>query len=234
MEHKTISLKNTARAAGLYYLILIILGIYGLRYVQSQVSVKGNDIATAKNILDHEFLFRSGIFSSIAGNFIYLLLVLAMYSLLKHVNERMAKVMVVSVIVQIPISFMLDLCSFTSLMVLKGEVLKTLSFVQKQDFAMLFLRIRNYGISILELYWGIWLIPLGQLIYKSGIIPWIIGVLLILGGIAYIADGVAYLLFPESDPFVSKFTIVASVAELSVMLWLLIKGVNVQRSAIAV
>ena len=92
MNDKAISQKRTARFAGLLYLCIIIFGIYSLKYVQSQITVKGNAIATTKNILVHELLFRTGIFSSIIGNFIYLLLVLALYRLLKQVNERLAKV----------------------------------------------------------------------------------------------------------------------------------------------
>ena len=229
MEEKINPLKKTARVAGLWYLFLVILGIYGIMYVQSQIIVDGNTTATTNNLLAHQFLFRTGIFSAITGNFIFIFLVLALYRLLKQVNEHQAKLMVILVLVQVPISFLLELFNFTSLMILKGEIMKTLGPAQKQDFAMLFLTIHSYGMIISEVFWGIWLIPLGQLVYRSGFIPRIIGVLLIIGGIAYIMDSFTYVVFPRFDPFVSRFTLVASAGEILIMLWLLIKGVKVQK-----
>ena len=230
MEEQINSLKKTARIAGLWYLLLVIVGLYGIMYVGSQVFVDGNPVATTNNLLSHEFLFRSGIFSAIIGNFIFLFLVLALYRLLKQVNERQAKLMVILVILQIPVSFLIELFNFTSLMVLKGEVLKTLDPAQRLDFAALFLNIHSYGISILEVFWGIWLIPLGQLIYKSGFIPRIIGILLIIGGIAYMVSSFMFLLFPVYFSFVSKLIIVASLGEIAIMLWLLIVGAKVKKA----
>jgi hypothetical protein len=229
MEEKMNPLKKTARVAGLWYLFLVILGIYGIMYIQSQIIVDGNAAATTNNLLAHQFLFRTGIFSALAGNFIFIFLVLALYRLLKHVNEHQAKLMVILVLVQVPISFLLELFNFTSLMILKGEVMKAIGPAQKQDFVMLFLNIHSYGMIISEVFWGIWLIPLGQLVYSSGFIPRIIGVLLIIGGIAYMIDSFIFLLFPRYFSFVSKFIVLSSLGEIAIMLWLLIKGVKVQK-----
>ena len=222
------ALKKTARIAGLWYLLLVIAGIYGIRYVQSQILVHGNAAGTTGNILSHQFLFRTGIFSSVIGNFIFLFLVLALYRLFKQVNGPIAKLMVLLVLVQMPISFVLEIFNFVSLMILKGETMKALQPVQKQDFAMLFLNIHTYGLNLLEVFWGIWLIPFGWLVYKSGFIPCIIGVLLIIGGITYMADSFVYMLFPEYSSFISRFMLLSSIGELTITLWLLIKGVKVQ------
>jgi len=230
MEAQTSSPKKTARIAGLWYLLLVIVGIYGLKFVQSQIIVEGNSVATTNNIVAHEFIFRTGIFSNIIGNIIFIFLVLALHRLLKPVNEHWAKLMVVLVLVQIPVSFVIELFNYTSLMISKGEVLKSLSAIQKQDFAALFLTIHNYGLAFLEIFWGIWLIPLGLLVFWSGFIPRLIGVLLILGGAAYMADSFAFLLLPGADLFVSKFIIIASLGEIAIMLWLLIFGVKVKQA----
>jgi hypothetical protein len=137
--------------------------------------------------------------------------------------------MVILVILQVPVSFFLELFNVTALMVLKGDVLKTLEPGKRQDFAMLFLNIHSYGIMILEVFWGIWLIPLGQLVYKSGFIPRTIGILLIIGGIAYMGSSFIFLLFPVYFSFVSKFIIVSSLGEIAIMLWLLIIGAKVKK-----
>jgi hypothetical protein len=229
MEEQLNSLKKTARIAGLWYLLLVIAGIYGIKYVDSQIFVDGNTVATTNNVLAHEFLFRTGIFSAIIGNFIFLFLVLALYRLLKQVNERQAKLMVILVILQIPVSFLIELFNLTSLMILNSDVLKTLEPAKRQDFAALFLAIHGYGINILEVFWGIWLIPLGQLVYKSGFIPRIIGILLIIGGIAYMVSSFMFLLFPAYFSFVSNFIIASSLGEIAIMLWLLIAGVKVKK-----
>jgi hypothetical protein len=230
MEEQTNSLKKTARIAGLWYLLLVIVGVYGLKYVQSQIVVEGNPAATTGNILTHEFIFRTGIFSNIIGNIIFLFLVLTLYRLLKTVNEHWAKLMVALVLVQIPVSFVIELFNYTSLMILKGDVMKSLSVMQKQEFGSLFLNMHNYGLAILEVFWGVWLIPLGLLVFRSEFIPRLIGVLLILGGAAYMADSFAFLLLPALDSFVSKFIIIASLGEIIIMLWLLIFGVKVQNT----
>ncbi len=90
---------------------------------------------------------------------------------------------------------------------------------------MLFLKIRGASISILEIFWGLWLIPLGQIIYTSNIIPGIIGILLIIGGLAYIVESVTFLLFPETTWIIMQYLFVFySLAEVVTIFWLLIKG----------
>ena len=219
--------KKTARIAGLLYLILAITGAYSIMYVPSQIIVRGDAAATANNLLANEFLFRTGIVSSLISSIIFVFLVLVLYRLFKQLNEHQAKLMFAFVIVQIPIAFLIEAFNITSVMILKGEVLKILELNQKQDFAMLFLKVHNYGTVILEIFWGLWLIPFGQLVYKSGFIPRILGVLLITGGIGYIIESLSFLLFPSYHSFVSQFTIVLySIGELAMILWLLIKGVK--------
>lgn len=183
MEEKTTSLKTTARLAGLLYLIWVITGIYGLMYVPSQTIVRGDAVATANKILANEFLFRTGIINDLISITIGIFLVLALYRLFKQVNGHQAKLMVTLLIVTFPVAFIIDAFNITSLMILKGEVLKTFEHSQRPDLALLFLKINDYGAITLEMFWGLWLIPFGQLVYKSGFIPRIIGVFLILNGI---------------------------------------------------
>ncbi len=230
MEVETDSLRKTARLAGLLYLALGITGAYAIMYVPSQIIVRGDAAATANNLIANEFLFRSGIVSHLICETLFVFLSLVLYRLFKQVNEQQAKLMVTLVIVQIPIVFLIESFSITSLMILKGEVLKGFGLEQKQDFALLFLNVRRYGIVNLEILWGLWLIPFGQLVYKSGFIPRILGVLLVIGGMAYVADSLTFLLFPDYRSFVSQYALpVFSIAEISIILWLLIKGVKEQQ-----
>lgn len=114
------------------------------------------------------------------------------------------------------------------LLVVSG--LSTFELNQKQDISMLLLRIHRYGLATLQIFWGLWLIPFGLLVYKSGFIPRILGVLLLINGAGYIVESLRFLLFQRSDYLiVRQFTFVTYFGELIMMLWLLIKGVKVQK-----
>lgn len=233
MENNAHSLKKTARLAGLLYFLLVITGVYIIMYVPSQIIVQGDAITTAKNILAKEFLFRTGIITDIISNTIFVFLVLALYRLLKQVNEHQAKLMVVLVVVQIPFVFMMETFNITSLMILKGEILQTFELSQRQDLATFFLKINDYGALTLEMFWGLWLLPFGLLVYKSGFIPRIFGILLIIAGIAYMNSSLVSLLFPGFSAFVNQPTLLlVAIGEISITLWLLIKGVKTNISSI--
>jgi hypothetical protein len=219
--------KNTARFAGVLYLILTICGVFDLLYVPSKIMVHGDVAATAKNIIANDFLFRTSIICDIFSNIIFIFLALALYRLLKQVNERQAKMMVALVLIQIPVVFVMEAFNISSLMIFKGEILKSFELNQRQDLGMSLLKINRNMTLTLEVFWGLWLIPFGQLVYKSEFIPRILGILLILGGIAYLIESSTGLLLPDNVSTVSQFTFVFySVGEISIMLWLLIKGVK--------
>ncbi|TND04548.1 MAG: hypothetical protein FD123_3817 [Bacteroidetes bacterium] len=227
MENKVSSLKKTARFAGLLYLIWIITAIYGLMYVQPQTIVAGDVVATANKVLANEFLFRTGIINSIISSTVWLLIGLTLYRLFKQVNEHQAKLLVTLVVVQIPAVFFMEALDITSLMLFKGDILKTFELSQRQDLAMLCLKINNYTTIILEMFWGLWLFPFGMLVYRSRFIPRILGVFLILNGIAYVIHCFTHLLLPDYQALVFQIaTPIWTLGEISIMLWLLIKGVK--------
>lgn len=150
-----------------------------------------------------------------------------LYRLFKHVNERQAKLLVILVMVQIPVVFFMEAFSITSLLLFKGEILKTFNPDQRQDLAMLFLKINEYVTVILEMFWGLWLFPFGQLVYRSGFIPRIFGVFLILNGVTYIIHCFTHILLPMYQALVFQIaTPIWTLGEVSIMLWLLIKGVS--------
>ena len=95
-----------------------------------------------------------------------------------------------------------------------------------QAFASLFLDIYEHGFSIAHIFWGLWLFPLGYLGFKSSFLPKVIGVLLIIAGLGYLVDFTLFFLFPDITVTVSEFTFVG---EVLLILWLLIKGVNVEQ-----
>ena len=182
MEMNASSLNKTARFAGLLYLIWIITGLYAMFYIPSKINTSGDAVTTAHNVLSNEFLFRTSVINDVISCIIWVFLVLVFYRMFKHVDVRQAKLLVALVLVQIPTVFFMEAFNITSLMIFKGEILKTFELNQRQDLAMLFLRINDYGVLTLEAFWGLWLFPLAILIYKSRFFPRFLGIWLIITG----------------------------------------------------
>ncbi|MBO0935854.1 DUF4386 domain-containing protein [Fibrella sp. HMF5335] len=217
--------KQTAQLAGLLYFLLAITSAFSLMYVPGQLYVKGDPVATTNHILASEFLFRAGIVSNLTSQMLFVFLVLVLYRLLKPVQEQQAKAMLALVLVQVPIVFVLEVFSFTALMVAKGDVLPSFSASQRQDLVRFFLNMRGYGITIVQFFWGLWLIPFGQLVIKSRFIPAPFGVLLLIGGVAYVLLSLTDLLFPGYVWLIEQpVALCCAVAELSAVGWLLFRG----------
>jgi hypothetical protein len=230
MEMNSSSLKNTARLGGLLYLIWIITGLYAMFYVPSQIDMRGDAVSIAQSVLSHEFLFRTSIINDLVSSVLWVLLALVLYRLFKPVSERQAKLLVALVIVQIPVALSMDAFSIASLMIYKGEILKTFELPQRQDLGMLFLRISEYGTLILEAFWGLWLLPLGILVFKSRFLPRFLGVWLIITCFFYLVLSFTSLMVPQYKDMVlhSAFALPAEVGEVALMLWLLIMGAKEQ------
>jgi hypothetical protein len=229
MKDEFISMKRTARLAGLLYLVLALAGAYGIMYVSTQLFVKDDALATANNIRAHEFLLRTGIVSHLLSATVFLFMVLTLYRLLKSVNEHRARVMVALVVVQVPIIFIIEALRFTALRILTNDSSAPV-VLPAPDTAMLLLKIHRYGIEIVEIFWGLWLIPFGQLVYRSVFIPRLLGILLVIAGFGYVVDSCASLLLPSHRVFTRLPAFAFSaIGEISAILWLLIKGVKEDR-----
>ena len=221
-------LKRKARLAGLLYLFLVLSGLYGLIYLPSKIPLGRDAATTAKNILDHEFLFRTGLVNGMASALLFLFVVLALYRLFEPVDGKQARLMVILIVLQIPIGLMLEVFSLTSLMILNGEALKVLEPEQKEPLALLLLEISNQGTRALELFWGIWLFPFAWLVWKSGFIPRILGLFLMLNGLAYILEWATLLLFPAYKALVRVWVYPFFFGELAITLWLLLVGIRIK------
>ena len=219
------SINGTSRVAGFLYLMVIPLGIFGALYVPSRLIVSGDAATTATNIMASESLFRLGIVSYLLATIVMLLVVLVLYKLLKPVNKNMASIMVIFLLVGVPIAMLNRLNQFAALLLLNSaDYLTVFTTEQLQALAFLFLRLSSRGSTITFIFWGLWLFPLGYLVFKSGFLPRILGVLLMIACFSFVIDSFAILLgFGEIiGPF-------ASVGEVLFILWLLIKGVNAEQ-----
>jgi hypothetical protein len=218
---------KAARLAGLLYFVLAIVGAFSLLYVPSQLIVPADATATANNILASELLFRFGAVGGLTYPVIFLLLALALYKLFKGVDRTYATLLVMLVVAAVPIGFVNMLNQFAALELLgDAEYLAAFEPQQINAAAMLFLQLYNQGIIAVEIFWGIWLLPLALLILKSGFVPRILGVLLIIACIGYLVDFLTRLLFPGYAGVVAPVVGATKFGELAIILWLLIKGVK--------
>lgn len=221
------SINKTARLAGTLYLLLLPLGIFGLILVQANLIVPGDAAATARNILASESLFRFSIVSALMVQIVNIFVVLTLYQVLKPVNKNMALLMVIFILLGAPIAMFSEASRFAVLPLLSNtDYLSVFTPEQLQALAYLFLDLHEYGILVASIFWGLWLFPMGYLIYKSGFLPKILGILLIIGCFGYLADFFIAALFPALNVTVSQFTFIG---EITLPLWLLIKGVNVEQ-----
>jgi hypothetical protein len=221
------STKKQARVAGILYLMLGPFAPFAFVYVPRTLIVRGDAAATASKIMASESLFRLGIVSSLLASIIMIFVVVALYQLLKLVNKNMAALMVVFVLIAVPIAMLNELNQLGVLLLLHGaDSLKIFTADQLHALVMLFLDLHKRGSLIAHIFWGLWLFPLGYLVFKSGFLPRILGVLLIIGCFGYVIQSFASFLLSNFKMNIIFFT---SWGELLLPLWLLIKGVNVEQ-----
>ena len=217
--------KDPGRFAGLLYVLMSVSGVFGLIYVPSKLIVHANPTATANNILASEMLFRLGIVANLIGQGGFIFVALALYDLLKGVNQRHALLMLTLILVAIPIAFLNELNAIAALVLVRGaEFLSIFEKSQRDVVAMLFLKLHGHGFDVAGILWGVWLFPLGLLVYRSGFLPRILGLLLILNGCTYPLNSFTSLLLPQYEHIVSRLMTPFSFGEVLFMLWLLIRG----------
>jgi hypothetical protein len=226
------STKNISRIAGVGYLIIFISGIFANYFVLQSLIVPGNAAATADNIKANEFLFRTGIFSFIIMVIFDIILAWALYVLLKPVNKNLSLLSGWFRLVNAAIFGIALYNLFNVLQLVSGAgYLQVFETGQLHARIMLYLEAFNLTWLIGLVFFGVHLFFLGYLIFKSGYIPRILGILLMFAAAGYLTDSFANFLLPAYDDYVAIFTIAvfvpAFIAELLLCLWLLLKGGNI-------
>jgi len=224
------STSKDARIAGFLYLLLAIAAPLRLMYIPSTLFAHGDATTTASNIAAHETLFRLGIVSDLFSGIILIFLTLALYRLFKEVDQKQAVLMVIlGGVLPAAIDFLIVLNDAAALMLVRGaDFLSVFDKPQRDALAMLFLRLQHQGVLAAMILWGLWLFPLGILVYRSRFLPRFLGVWLIINGCAYLAQSLTGLLLPKYEDMVGNIIFPALFGELAFVLWLLIKGVKEQ------
>lgn len=225
--------KKTARIAGFWYLLVAVFPVFSVMVVEAKLYVPGNAAATANNILASAGLFRLGFVSSLLGQICFLFLAHALYKLFKSVDKDLARLIVIFIVASVSVTYLNMLNQFASILLSSGVgYLSAFEPAQLHALAMMFLEMHKYGNSIALIFYGLWLFPLGLLIFRSGFIPKALGVLLILGSFGDLIEFFRIFLFTNVKLTIyPPWLAVAAVAQVSFILWLLVKGVKDQKSA---
>ena len=214
-----------ARVAGALYLVANLFAPFTLLYLPSRFIVRGDAAATANSIMASESLFRVGIVGNLFTFIANILLALALYQLLKVVNRNMASLMVILFLVGVPIAMLNELSQLAVLQLLSGaDYLKAFAPDQLQAIVYLSLGVHDQGLLIAHVFFGLWLLPMGYLVFRSGFIHRIVGVLLVIAGVGYVVQSFAAFLGHNVN--IILFT---GLGELVFLFWLLIKGVDVEQ-----
>lgn len=218
--------KKTARLAGFLWLLMFLFGPIA-QIIRDKLFIVGDMGATANNINANEFLFRIGFASDLIMMIFYVLLPLVLYRLLSEVNKNLSILMVIFVILGTSINMINLLNEFEALHLLSGaKYLNTFTDAQLQAKAMLSYDLYLHGYEIANIFFGLWLVPLGLLVYKSGFLPKALGILLIVGGSGLLISVFVHFLFPIYSIINTILLIPQTLAEILFMLWLLIRGIN--------
>ena len=188
---------------------------------------------TVNNILAFEWLFRLGVVSNLICTICFLFLADALYKLFKSVDKDLVRLMVIFIIASVPVAYLAPL-TFAPILLSSGAgYLSAFEPAQLQALAMVFLDMIKQGSFIAYIFYGLWMFPLGLLVFKSGsgFIPKALGVLLMVGCFGYLVNFLAIFLSLNYKAITSLWMTIAIVAEILCILWLLIKGPKDQKPA---
>ncbi len=212
--------KRLARIAGALYLVVAVLGGFAELVVRDGIVEAANAAATAENIRGSATLFRFGFAADLVQATVFLFTGMALYLLLRDVHELVARAMIVFVAVSVAIICLNMLNQFTALELATGSP-------ANDALAGLFADRHATGYLIAQIFFGLWLLPLGYLVYRSDAFPRVLGVLLVFGCFGYLIDTFTHFLAPGIAADVQWILVIpAAVAEVSFVGYLLVKGLR--------
>jgi len=220
-----------ARIGGLLYLVIIVLGIFEEAFVRNRIVVSGDAAATAANLRSLESLWRLGIASESVLLICATALTLIFFVLLRPVSRDLALLAVLFNLVSIAVEAAVQLYLIGALFPLdNAEYLKAFTPEQLHVLARLPIRSHAYGFGVALIFFGCECLILGYLIFRSGFLPRAVGVLMQIAGLCYLVNSFALLLAPGlADRLFPAILLPAFVGEASLCLWLLVRGVNVEK-----
>src|SRR2546421_7521589 len=228
----TTSPKRLARIAGVLYLLVGIFGGFAQGFVYPKIYVAGDAAKTAGNVIANSGLVRLGVVADLFQATVWVFVAMTLYLLLKHVSKSVASAMVVLAAMGASITILNTVFEFEALRAATGAVnLAAFGATGSSALVLLLVDAQHNGIFVAQIFFGLWLAPLGYLAYKSaGWFPKWLGVLLVVGTVCYLVDLLAAFLVPDFGKEIHAFVwIPSAIAEISMVLYLLVIGVRTQK-----
>ena len=226
--------KTFARLTGLLYLVVAILGSFAHLGARAAVYVPGDAAATAEKIVANATLFRLGFVADLIQTTLFMFVGLALYRLLRQVSENVARVMVVFVAIATSLILANMIHHLAALLVAtEPSYAADLGVAGSQSLVLLLLDMHHYGYLIAQIFFGLWLLPLGYLVFRSRRFPRALGVALIVACIAYLTEVLVAFLVPGIDESMTMLIVIPSaIAEFWILFYLLIFGIRTPARAL--
>lgn len=220
------SRKQTARLAGALYVAMALFAAIGLTYFPGRFVVEGDAAATATRIASAPLLYRLWSATDLVAGVFAVYLAMTLYQLFKDVDRNQARVLVAMLLVQVPMWFALTLTQLAPRVLLNGSSYWSVFDKPQLDaLALGVLGLSSRGVAAMSAYSGLWLLPLGILVYRSGFIPRLLGVFVLVAGCSYLVSAATYFAFPVYYGIVFWGAApLYGLGEISIIGWLLIKG----------
>jgi hypothetical protein len=217
---------RTARSAGLLYLLSGLPAVFTLQVIPALFFVRGNATATTEKILAREGLYRLGLVAEVVSAIGFVVLGLALYDLFKDVDRPQARLLVTTVAIAAAFGLIATVLRFVPLVMLTdADFLAPFSRPQLEALSLAALRLHGRATDVVTSLWGVWLLPFGVLVMRSRFIPRLLGVLLIVAGVALCALCVVALAAPAyKGIFGTVAWTLDGLGELPIMAWLLVRG----------
>ncbi|MFZ6010675.1 MAG: DUF4386 domain-containing protein [Bacteroidota bacterium] len=219
--------KTVRLAASLFFFISLPMAIWSETYVPSKIFVSQNPVATAENLLANEFIFRTSIVGHVAGYMLFVFMLLLFYRVFRPVDKHLALLMILPALAQVPVVFIAEGLHFTALMTLKSDPRGTFDAARQHEVSYFLMRMYRYTMSPTKFFLGLSFIPFGMLIMRSGLAPRVIGILVVISGVSYVADSCCLFLLERANyqmigPILRSMFIGFAVA----LVWFMIKGIR--------
>ena len=229
-EMMTTSPKRLARIAGVLYLGVAITGGFAEGFVEPRMYVAGNAAATAGNVVANSGLVRMAVVAELLDYIFLVFLAMTLYILLKHVHKSVARAMLVFVALAAAIVSLNAVFLFEGLQVATDSSYEAVfGTAGSNALVLLLLDLQHYGLLIGQVYFGLWLVPLGYLAYRSGMFPKALGVVLVVAGVCYLVDLFVAFLAPDIGDIRAFLLIPVIIAEVWMLGYLLVIGVKTVR-----
>ena len=220
--------KRLARIAGVFYLLVGIFGGFAEGFVDPKMYIAGDAAATTANVLTNSVLVRMGVVAHLVDGAFFALTALMLYVLLKHVHQSVARAMLVFVVIAVGMISLNAVFQFEGLQVATdGSYATAFGAAGSNAIVMILIEIQHFGTLAAQVFFGLWLAPLGYLAFKSGLFPRALGVVLVVATVSYLVDLLAAFSSPDLAKQIHPFLIIApAIGEVWMVVYLLVWGVR--------